>query len=82
MAAALAFTSLRPRPEATAGHPVSSFGVIRGGQWEPLSDDVQELVPFEAPRLVIVPDHRTRQPRQPRHFNAVALVRRARFHGV
>jgi hypothetical protein len=62
MAAALAFPSLRPRPEAAAGHPVSSLGVIRGGQWEPLSDDVRELVPFEAPRLVIVPDHRTREP--------------------
>jgi hypothetical protein len=82
MGAALAFPSLRPRPEATAGHPVSSLGVIRGGQWEPLSDDVQELVPFEAPRLVIVPDHRTRQPlvtttnRRPRRRVSAGVRRR------
>jgi hypothetical protein len=62
MAATLAFPSLRSRQEPTTGHRVPALGVIRGGQWEPLSDDDQELVPFEAPRLVIVPDHRTRQP--------------------
>jgi nucleoid-associated protein YgaU len=61
---------------------VSSLGVIRGGQWEPLSDDVQELVPFEAPRLVIVPDHRTRQPlvttthRRPRRRVSAGVRRR------
>src|SRR3984885_13460416 len=82
MAAALAFPSLRPRPEAAAGHPVSSLGVIRGGQWEPLSDDVRELVPFEAPRLVIVPDHPTRDPlvtttrRRPRRRVSAGVRRR------
>jgi hypothetical protein len=65
MAAALAFPSLRSRQEPTTGHRVPALGVIRGGQWEPLSDDAQELVPFEAPRLVVVPDHRTRQPLAP-----------------
>jgi hypothetical protein len=65
MAATLAFPSLRSRQEPTTGHRVPALGVIRGGQWEPLSEDDQELVPFGAPRLVIVPDHRTRQPLVP-----------------
>ena len=82
MAATLAFPSLRSRQEATTGHRVPALGVIRGGQWEPLSDDDQELVPFEAPRLVIVPDHRTRQPlvpairRRPRRRVSTAVRRR------
>lgn len=65
MAATLSFPSLRTRQEFTPGQQVPSFGVIRGGRWEPLAGDAQELVPFEAPRLVVVPDHRTRQPSVP-----------------
>lgn len=82
MAATLTFPSLRSRQEATTGHGVPALGVIRGGQWEPLSDDDQQLFPFEAPRLVIVPDHRTRQPlipatrRRPRRRVSAAVRRR------
>jgi len=82
MAATIPFPSLRTRQGTTTGHGVPALGVIRGGQWEPLSDDDQELVPFEAPRLVIVPDHRTRQPmvpaihRRPRRRVSSAVRRR------
>jgi hypothetical protein len=82
MAAALAFPSLRPRQESTAGHRVAPLGVIRGHQGEPGADDGQELVPFEAPRLVIVPDHRTRRPlvpethRRPRRRVSAGVRRR------
>jgi nucleoid-associated protein YgaU len=83
MAATIPFPTLRSRQGSTTRHRVPALGVIRGGHWEPLSDDDRELVPFEAPRLVIVPDHRTRQPlapavpRQPRR-RASAAVRRRR----
>ncbi|HEX4246063.1 MAG TPA: LysM domain-containing protein, partial [Acidimicrobiales bacterium] len=65
MAATLSFPSLRTRQELTPGNRVPSLGVIRGGRWEPIADEEHELVPFEAPRLVVVPDHRTRQPSVP-----------------
>jgi nucleoid-associated protein YgaU len=82
MAATLAFPSLRSRQELATGRRVPALGVIRGGQWEPLSDDDQELVPFEAPRLVIVPDHRARPrlapaiQRRPRRRVSSAVRRR------
>ncbi|HEY6623067.1 MAG TPA: LysM domain-containing protein [Acidimicrobiales bacterium] len=49
-----------------------TLGVVRGGRWEPLADDGQELADFGAPRLVVVPDHRARRPSVP------AIRRRAR----
>ena len=83
MAATLTFPSLRSRQEATTGHGIPALGVIRGGQWELLPGDDQELFPFEAPRLVIVPDRRTRQPlvpaihRRPRRVSPAVRRRRA-----
>jgi LysM domain len=65
MAATLSFPSFRSRQEQTTGRSVPPLGVIRGGRWEPLADDDQELVEFEAPRLVVVPDHRTLRPSVP-----------------
>jgi hypothetical protein len=82
MAAALSFPSIRSRQELRTSHGVPSLGVVRGGRWEPLADEDQELVEFEAPRLVVVPDHRTRRPlvpairRYPRRRASPAVRRR------
>jgi hypothetical protein len=81
MAAALSFPSIRSRQELTTSHGVPSLGVVRGGRWEPLADEDHELVEFEAPRLVVVPDHRTRPlvpaiRRSPRRRASSAVRRR------
>ncbi len=70
--AALAFPSIRSHQGLRTSRSVPTLGVVRGGRWEPLADDGQELVDFDAPRLVVVPDHRTRRPSVP------AIRRRAR----
>ena len=70
--AALAFPSIRSQQGLRTSRSVPTLGVVRGGRWEPLADDGQELVDFDAPRLVVVPDHRTRRPSVP------AIRRRAR----
>ncbi len=57
--AAVAFPSIRSHRALRTSHGVPSLGVVRGGRWEPLADDGQGFVDFEAPRLVVVPDHRT-----------------------
>ena len=70
--AALAFPSIRSQQGLRTSRSVPTLGVVRGGRWEPLADDGQELVDFDVPRLVVVPDHRTRRPSVP------AIRRRAR----
>jgi hypothetical protein len=81
MAAALSFPSIRSRQELKTSHGVPSLGVVRGGRWEPLADEDRELGEFEAPRLVVVPDHRTRPlvpaiRRRPRRRASPAVRRR------
>jgi hypothetical protein len=83
MAAALSFPSIRSRQGLKTSHGGPSLGVVRGGRWDPQVEADPELIEFEAPRLVILPDHRTRQPLVPvirRHHRrrASPAVRRRR----